>query len=91
VENWNELFEHAGRKGFKTFATSSHHGDSLYKCQFPEKTILFMGAEGSGLSEKMLKRIDHNLTIPGTGEVESLNVSNATAIILMEWFRQGLK
>ena len=89
LANWNEVFEAAKSKGYKTFATSSHDGQSLFKTDFPDKTILFMGAEGTGLSDKILKKIDDRISIPGSGEVESLNVSNATAAVLTEWFRQG--
>jgi TrmH RNA methyltransferase len=90
LENWNDVLDLAKKNGFKTFATSSHEGQSLYETEFPEKVLLFMGAEAEGLSEKLLKKINQLLSIPGTGNVESLNVSNATTSILTEWFRQGL-
>lgn len=89
VENWTEVFDLAKSKKFKTFATSSHDGKSLFSTKFPEKSIVFLGAEGKGMSEKLLKKMDELLTIPGTGNVESLNVSNASTAILTEWFRQG--
>jgi TrmH RNA methyltransferase len=90
LANWNDVMDLAKRNGWKTFATSSHEGESLYKTEFPEKTLLFLGAEGEGLSEKLLKKMNQLLSIPGTGEVESLNVSNATTAVLTEWYRQGL-
>lgn len=89
LENWNDVLELAKKNGFETFATSSHKGDSLYNTKFPEKTLLFLGAEGEGLSDRVMKKMNHFLSIPGTGEVESLNVSNATTAILSEWYRQG--
>lgn len=89
VSDWAELFDLAKSRKFKTFATSSHAGESLFETEFPEKAIVFMGAEGKGLSEKLMKKMDTLLSIPGTGNVESLNVSNATTAILTEWFRQG--
>lgn len=88
VVGWSELFDLAKTKKFKTFSTSSHEGKSLFEVEFPEKTIVFMGAEGKGLSEKLLKKMDELISIPGTGNVESLNVSNATTAILTEWYRQ---
>lgn len=90
LTNWSEVFEAAKKNGYKTYATSSHNGESLFKTKFPEKTILFVGAEGAGLSDKLMKMMNASLSIPGTGEVESLNVANATTAILTEWFRQGL-
>jgi TrmH RNA methyltransferase len=88
--NWNDVFEIAKPMGYKCLATSSHEGISLFKTNFPEKTILFLGAEGDGLSEKIVNKMNGLIQIPGTGEVESLNVSNATAAILTEWYRQGI-
>lgn len=90
LANWNDVFDLARRNDFKMLATSSHEGDSLYKTEFPEKTILFLGAEGVGLSDKLLKKMNQLVSIPGTGAVESLNVSNATTALLTEWYRQGL-
>ncbi len=89
VADWAEVLDLAKTKMFKTFATSSHEGKSLFKTEFPEKSLVFMGAEGMGLSEKLLKKMDELISIPGSGQVESLNVSNATTAILTEWFRQS--
>jgi RNA methyltransferase, TrmH family len=53
--------------------------------------VVFLGSEGPGLSAKILKKVDGSLTIPGTGEVESLNVSNAWTAVASEWYRQNLR
>jgi TrmH RNA methyltransferase len=90
ISDWNEVFEEAKRSDYKIFGTSGHEGESLFSLAFPEKTIVFLGAEGKGLSSKMLKKMSRLITIPGTGAVESLNVSNANTSILTEWFRQGV-
>lgn len=91
VENWNEVFELAKREKFQIFSTSSHGGKSLFDLKFSENTLLFFGAEGPGLSKKLLAKASELIEIPGTGEVESLNVSNAVVSILTEWYRQALK
>lgn len=88
VENWNEFFELAQKNNFSIYATSSHKGESLYQSSFSQRSIFFLGSEGEGLSEKMLKKMNHYLQIPGTGMVESLNVSNACAVMVGEWYRQ---
>jgi RNA methyltransferase, TrmH family len=88
IQDWSFVFDEAKRGGYTFFATSSHQGRSLYQIDFPEKTILFLGAERVGLSQKLGKKMDHFLTIPGSGEVESLNVSNAATAFLSEWYRQ---
>lgn len=89
VSDWSFVFDLGRRAGYESFATSSHDGTSLFRTKFPERVMLFLGAEREGLSAKLMKKIDHKLSIPGTGEVESLNVSNATTSILSEWYRQG--
>ena len=43
-----------------------------------------MGSEGKGISKSILKLSDHTLKIPMKGEVESLNVSVASAIFISE-------
>ncbi len=90
VKEWSDVFTRAKKAGYHFYATSSHEGTSLYETEFQPKAILFLGSEAKGLSAGLLKKMDTRLSIPGTGEVESLNVSNATAAILTEWYRQGL-
>lgn len=90
ITDWAHVFDLGKRAGFESFATSSHKGESLFETQFPDKVFLFLGAEREGLSKSLMKKMTHFISIPGTGEVESLNVSNATTSILTEWYRQGL-
>ncbi len=90
VENFKDVMDLAKTLGYKSYGTSSHAGETLFSLKFPEKTIVFMGAEGEGLSKELTKKLTGSISIPGTGNVESLNVSNATAAILTEWFRQGI-
>lgn len=90
IKDWHLVLEEARKAGYATFATSSHNGSSLFHHTFPEKSVLFLGAEGKGLSNSLMKKMTGLLSIPGTGAVESLNVSNATTSILTEWYRQGL-
>lgn len=63
------------------------NGESLYKTEFSEKTVLLMGSESHGISDEMLNLIHHKITIPSfsnTG-IDSLNVATATAIVLSEY------
>ncbi|WP_425589984.1 TrmH family RNA methyltransferase [Flagellimonas algarum] len=61
-------------------------GNSIYKARFPEKGVLIMGNEGSGISTEVTQRITEKIGIPSHGDslAESLNVANATAICLSE-------
>lgn len=53
-------------------------------------TILIMGAEGKGVSDLLVKRSDHLISIPMRGKLDSLNVSVATGILLFEASHQKL-
>ena len=74
--------------GFKPVATSSHSQTSLYTHKFAPRTLLIMGAESEGITKPLLQLAKQTLTIPGTGLVESLNVSVATGLLLGEYWRQ---
>lgn len=66
-------------QGFVVVATSAHRGESLYRFTFPPRAILAIGSESTGLKSLFLKKA-RAIQIPGTGEVESLNVAVATAL-----------
>ncbi len=76
------------KAGYVLVTTSSHRGKELYRTKFPPKTVVVFGEEQSGVSKKVAAMGDLPVKIPGTGAVESLNVSVATALILGEWWRQ---
>lgn len=75
-------------KGFTLISTSSHKGASLYASTLPEKAIFILGAESTGVTKELNKLSSLFINIPGTGEVESLNVSVAAALLLGEYRRQ---
>jgi TrmH RNA methyltransferase len=75
-------------KRYALIATSSHKGEDLYNFRFPPRSALILGSESEGISKKLLSQADHLIRVPGTGAVESLNVSVATALCLSEYYRQ---
>ncbi len=78
------------QKGFSLISTSSHGGSSLYQFQFPSRAIIALGSESHGVSADFLKLAPSQLKIPGTGLIESLNVSVATSLFIGEYCRQHL-
>lgn len=69
------------------------HGQDLYQARLDGVLILTVGAEGPGLSEKLLTRLsdeDLRLTIPIEPPVESLNATVAAALVLFEVRRRKL-
>jgi TrmH RNA methyltransferase len=73
--------------GFSIMASATR-GKSVYIQQFPGRVVLVLGAEMSGVSKAILQAADATLMIPGTGKVESLNVSVAFALLAGEFARQ---
>jgi TrmH family RNA methyltransferase len=69
-------------------ALVAHGGESLYEARVDGPLLLVIGAEGPGLSGEILAAVDRRVTIPLTGDVESLNTSVAAAIALFEIRRQ---
>ncbi|MDX5406800.1 MAG: tRNA/rRNA methyltransferase [Chromatiaceae bacterium] len=76
--------------GYTLITTSSHGGSSLYQTKLPAKVVIVFGEEMFGVSQNVAKSADIALQIPGSGKVESLNVSVAASLIVGEWYRQQL-
>ena len=73
--------------GFGTFM----EGENIYNSILPDKGIVVLGNEANGISEKIKSLLKRRLTIPQFGKnqsTESLNVANATAIVLSEFRRR---
>ncbi len=66
-------------------------GSSVYEKNVPQSGVVVVGNEANGISPKIEALVSQRLTIPRYGiqnKTESLNVANATAIILSEIRRQ---
>ena len=76
-------------KGYQIVAADIS-GDTLdyREVDFTRPTAVVLGAEKVGLSPDVGSFVDHRITIPMMGMVESFNVSVACAVILSEARRQ---
>jgi RNA methyltransferase, TrmH family len=76
--------------GFGVLATSGRGRYNLYSTEFqlPKRCVLMLGSEERGLSPGLLAAADAVIAIPGTGQVESLNIACAAATFLGEYWRQ---
>lgn len=71
---------------------SDHHAkDNYYDIDYNMNFVLIMGAEHAGISRSLLKLSDFTVKIPMLTNFNSLNVSNAAAIILFESVRASFK
>lgn len=84
----------AKAKNIPIFGTRLN-GTNLYKKVLPKDAIILMGNESKGLSVELSSKVDENLMIPSfpaeVANIESLNVSIATAVICAEFRRQMVK
>lgn len=63
-------------------------GEPAASVDFDLPCAIVIGAEGSGVSESVRKAADRIISIPQRGQIQSLNASNAAAILLYETMRQ---
>lgn len=59
-----------------------------HEVNYTQPSAIVMGTEATGLSEVWVKNSNANIIIPMGGKIDSLNVSNATAIVAFEARRQ---
>lgn len=88
LDDLKQSFLKLEKMGFVAASSSSHGNKSLYDHKFAPRTIIIMGSESEGVNLSSLLSAKEMLLIPGTGLVESLNVSVATGLFLGEYRRQ---
>lgn len=76
--------------GVWVYGAAGETEQSVYDTDLKGKTAIVMGAEEKGLRRLTRENCDALVKIPMAGQVESLNVSVATAVILFEALRQRL-
>lgn len=90
VSNLVDTLKKFQKGGYFSVATEiSDQAEPLDSFEFPEKTVLIIGAEGEGIQPLLSKTSDFHLYIPMKGSIDSLNVSQAAAVLLSHWRRKG--
>lgn len=87
VTNLNSTIKLLKDKGYWIFGTDMD-GSDYTKLDYKGKTCIICGNEGSGMSKLTKENCDFIASIPMKGEVNSLNASVATAIIVFEAVKQ---
>jgi TrmH family RNA methyltransferase len=57
-------------------------GKSMHEIKWESANFILIGNESKGIRENLMPFISHPISIPRTGEAESLNAAVATGIIL---------
>lgn len=91
VSNLARCLDTLKQRGIWLIGAAGEGAASLYETDLRGPLALVMGAEGKGLRRLTRERCDSLVQIPMRGQVESLNVSVATAVCLYEALRQVCK
>ena len=85
--SWNSFLDlHQGQRRIVLLTTKTE--GSYTKFSFEEDDILLAGSESAGVPADVREAADHRITIPMQEGLRSLNVVNASAMILGEALRQ---
>ena len=88
VPSLQEIINFLKDSGLKIVSCSEKSNNTLSDVSFQDPVAIIMGSEENGISKKLLEISDSQAKIPMTGEIQSLNVSVATGMILYEVSRQ---
>ena len=90
-ENAEDFIAWAKEKGIPVIGIDNMPGSvKLEKFTFPERCVLVVGQEGTGLSDPMRAGCDTLVEISQFGSTRSINVGAAAAIAMHEWVRQWI-
>lgn len=87
VNNLVRAVEKLKAAGFWIYGADAG-GETCGKIQFPNKSAIVMGSEGTGISQLLEKQCDTIVSIPTCGKIDSLNVSVAAGVLLYELYRR---
>jgi len=88
VVNLLRTIEYLKKKGFWIYGADANDGRDIHTHNFDGHIGLVMGSEGEGIRPLIRKNCDFLVSIPLTGEIDSLNVSVAAGIIVYEILRK---
>lgn len=87
VTNITRTIEELKKKGL-WITGSDKGGTSMYDVDFKGAMAIVIGSEGKGLSRLVKDKCDFIASIPMKGDIDSLNASVATGVLLYEALRQ---
>jgi len=88
VTNIGRTLEELKERNIWTVGLDERGSQSYDEVDYRMACALILGAEGKGLHEQVRKKCDFLVSIPMLGQVPSLNVSVAAAVVMYEVARQ---
>ncbi|HDQ26585.1 MAG TPA: 23S rRNA (guanosine(2251)-2'-O)-methyltransferase RlmB [bacterium] len=89
VSNINIALEKLKEAGFWVYGLDADAEKRVGEVEFDRKTALVLGNEGRGLRPLVRKNSDFLVKIEQKGKIDSLNVSNAAAIVFYELMKSA--
>jgi 23S rRNA (guanosine2251-2'-O)-methyltransferase len=85
VGNVNQTLRSLKDQGFFIYGIDERGETSFDSVNWPERSVIVLGAEGKGLHDLVRKNCDALIRIPMAGKIASLNVSVAAGVVLFAW------
>ena len=88
VGSSDEIVAFLAEKKIKMYATTLQNSHEYHKENYTAATAIVVGTEATGLTSIFREEATQNINIPMQGQIDSMNVSVAAAIVLFEAKRQ---
>jgi TrmH family RNA methyltransferase len=90
ISNNKETMLWLKENNIATFCTNLHKAKEYHLQDYKKACAIVVGTEATGVSEEWINFSETNIKIPMLGQIDSMNVSVAAAIIIFEAKRQRL-
>ncbi len=90
VGNNLEIIQFLKSKNINIYTATLLNGVNYTETDFTTSSAIIIGTEATGLTDEWLQASSKNITIPMSGEIDSLNMSTAAAILIFEAKRQKM-
>ena len=90
VSNLTDAIKTLKKEGVWVYGTAADGASDLYHTNLKGPCAIVIGSEGFGMGRLVSENCDVMVSIPMSGHVNSLNASNAAAILLYEVVRQRM-
>jgi TrmH family RNA methyltransferase len=88
ISNNEATMEWLKKHNITSFCTNLHMAEDYHLQDYTKACAIIVGTEANGVSKDWIDFADRNVKIPMLGEIDSMNVSVASAIMLYEAKRQ---
>lgn len=88
IGSTEEVIEYLQKEKINFYSATLQNSTSYHTQNYTKPTALVVGTEATGLTEPWREKSTQNIIIPMQGEIDSMNVSVAAAILIFEAKRQ---